>query len=114
MVHDPVVTAFLLSMAGSGAVQGTICGRHVTDVASLIDDLTEQDGGEIILANPQIISIKDAARQRVWSIGKLANATPVIICREVVKAGDKFRIDVHALCSGPEQECAAYIQQFRE
>jgi hypothetical protein len=113
MIHNPVVTAFILSMAGSGNLSGSICGHEVTSVANLIDELTGADGGEIIVANPQIISIKDEARQRVWSIGKLSNAMPVVVCREVVKAGDRFRIDLHALCSGPEHECAAFIQQFR-
>ncbi len=113
MAQATILTAFLASLAGGGAVSGSICGHQLTTVGGLIHDLMERDGGEIILTSEKLVSIKDTARQRVWSIGRLANAMPVVICREVVKAGERYRIDLHAVCAGPEHECAAFIDGFR-
>lgn len=112
-MYNAAVVAFIMSLSQPSEMSGEICGYQIKGVESFIDDLMSQGKGEIILATSQILSIKEEAKQRVWSIGKLTDSTPVIVCREVVRAADKYRIDVHALCSGPPEECAAFVQRFR-
>jgi hypothetical protein len=112
-MYSAVVAAFLASLSGTPATNADVCGTHVSTAAALIEALLAAPGTKVTYETPQLISIADQPHLRAWSVGKLANGHPVVVCREVVKEGDHFRIDTHVVCDGSANECQKFVLQFR-
>jgi hypothetical protein len=112
-MYSAIVSVFLMSLSGSPAVNTDICGVHIDNASKFIETLLEAPGTKVIASTETLLSIADQPHLYVWSFARLANAHPVVICREVVKAGDHFRDDTHIVCDGKPAECLPFLQQFR-
>lgn len=109
-----VTLAAGLLLAGPAGAE-TICGRELTSIDELREQLVNKERLEIVQDDGLFLAVSDPARMQVWSFASGSHpAYPSVACRSVVTEGDKVVLRTELQCAADQKACDQLAVDYKE
>ncbi len=110
-----LLTGAVMFATGVAAQPNDLCGRPQEKAGALFERLTKSEKLPEIHRDKAYVALFDKARETTWTFTVAGHpAHPSAVCRQVVKDGDRLRIDTNIACSAAEAECEKLANAFEE
>ncbi len=107
-------TAALLPVASTDARAAQLCGREVSSVPELMEQVARDAGGKTLRNDQQFIAYADERARVVWTFAKEGTPpAPAVICRRPFLNAGKVEVETQAMCGGPANVCGELVAAFK-